>query len=82
VVEFDYVEAAGDTFARPEAFAFEPERIFVTDHGRDFTIVSVAAGNSVGDALSGRPFIPVDPLPGKLIVGERPRGARPPGFSP
>jgi len=70
MVEFDYVEEAGDTFAKPEAFAFEPERMFVTDLTLDFTILSVAADNDVGDTLSGRLFIPVDPRPGKLIVGE------------
>ncbi len=70
VIEFDYVETAGDTFARPKAFAFEPERTFVTDEERDFTIISVATRNDSDDALSGRPFIPVDPRAGKLIVGE------------
>jgi hypothetical protein len=68
VIEFDYVEQADGVFPVPKTFAFAPERVFVADLELDFTVIAVSDPN--GDALSGRPFIPLDPRPGELIAGE------------
>jgi hypothetical protein len=69
-IQFDYLEQPDGSFAEPKIFRLDPSAAFVSDGPLDFTIVAVERRNARGDLLTDRGFIPMDPRPGKAVIGE------------
>ncbi|MDN7242505.1 DNA/RNA non-specific endonuclease [Planococcus sp. N028] len=52
------------------SFAFEPDKLFITDETLDFTLVAVQETAGNGTELSSFGFLPLLPQKGKILEGE------------
>lgn len=52
------------------SFRFDPNRLFVTNKKLDYTLVAVESSASDGNSLSNFGYLPLDPHPGKILIGE------------
>lgn len=70
IVEFDFQEGRDGRLMTPQAFAFDPQRFFVTDKALDFSLVAVQPRGATGAELAAYGFLPLIEHEGKVILGE------------
>lgn len=80
--EFNFEHDADGVLGRPIQFNLQPEQIFFTDAELDFTIVAIAPHSDSGVAAERFGFIPLLPMSGKGLPGERVSIIQHPGGQP
>lgn len=70
VAEFNYEDDVNFMPRTIVPFRLEPERLFITDEALDFSVIAVQEKGLSGARVSDFGYLPLLPMPGKILEGE------------
>lgn len=70
VAEFNYEDDVNFMPRTIVSFRLEPERLFITDEALDFSVIAVQEAAISGARASDFGYLPLLPMPGKILEGE------------